>query len=128
MTRVDGRSPTARDEADAVPFDLGAASEKARAEATSPLEIAFAWGEETFTVPTIEEWSEEALELLRESRYPELLDVVLGEAEAERLRDTAGGTLTFRTLNLLFDHIAEASGGVGKRSASSRSSKSTTRR
>lgn len=127
MTRVDGRSP-ARDEADAAPFDLGAAAEKARAEATAPLEISFSWGDQEFTVPTIEEWSEEAMDLLRENRYSELLDEVLGADDAERLREAAGSALTFRTMTLLFDHIASSSGGAGKRSASRTSSRNTTRR
>jgi hypothetical protein len=127
VSRVDGRSP-ARDEADAAPFDLGAAAEKARAEATAPLEVSFAWGNETFTVPTIEEWSEEAMDLLRENRYSELLNAVLGADDAERLREVAGEALTFRTMTLLFDHIAESSGGVVKRSASRASSRNTTRR
>jgi hypothetical protein len=136
MTRVDGRAPDAAPPTDgAAPrprqvFDLSRAVEAARAEADGRRDSPVTCGGQEFTAPVMDEWDEEATELLTEGRFAAALSLVLGEGEYRRLREAAGGSMKLGMIKLLFDHFAGASGmgGVGESSASNASLRNITRR
>lgn len=133
MTRVDGHAPNAPQANGTAPravFDLGKAADAARAEAEGRTDITVVAHGEQFTVPTIQQWDVDVIDVMANGNFARALKMVLGPGDYQRLRTAMGGRITMEVARLLLDRVADESGigDLGEQLASGTLSAATIRR